>query len=173
VPRVVRVETLVHEVAPTERPVVRVNGRLAAWPVVPVRRLGADTLRVASQDTGPEPALVLPPVPALARAAAPLLCRPPVLGAAPALVGVLGAARGGAHSPACSPGHDHLDSVRCRALGVVCMKRLSAPLGIVATGLFLAIGCRVAGWLPGVVLGAVIVLGGLAAEWAERGKRRR
>jgi hypothetical protein len=53
------------------------------------------------------------------------------------------------------------------------MKRLSAPLGIVATGLFLAIGCRVAGWLPGVVLGAVIVLGGLAAEWAERGKRRR
>ncbi|MFE9949303.1 hypothetical protein ACFYRJ_17430 [Streptomyces sp. NPDC005531] len=51
------------------------------------------------------------------------------------------------------------------------MKRLDAPLGIVAAGLVVAVGCRVAGWMPGVVLGAVIVLGGLAVAWA--GKRKR
>ncbi|MET8404457.1 hypothetical protein [Streptomyces sp900116325] len=51
------------------------------------------------------------------------------------------------------------------------MKRLDAPLGIVAAGLVVAVGCRLAGWMPGVVLGAVIVLGGLAVAWADKRKR--
>ncbi|MFF3060877.1 hypothetical protein [Streptomyces sp. NPDC057909] len=58
-------------------------------------------------------------------------------------------------------------------MGVVQMKRLDAPLGIVAAGLIVAVGCRVAGWMPGVVLGTAIVLGGLAVAWAAKNKRGR
>lgn len=49
------------------------------------------------------------------------------------------------------------------------MKRV--PLVLVAAGLAVAIGCRVAEWLPGVVLGAGVVMVGLVLEWHERGKR--
>ncbi|WP_187285134.1 hypothetical protein [Streptomyces sp. OR43] len=53
------------------------------------------------------------------------------------------------------------------------MKRVTVPVGLVTAGLVVAIGCRVAGWLPGVVLGAAVVLVGLVLEWSERGKRTR
>jgi len=105
VPRVVRVETLLYKVSSTEWPVVRVDGRLAARSVMPVLLLGAHAPWVARQYNWPEPLLMLAPVPALPRAAPSLLCRSPVLDAAPALVCVLGAARNGADPPHCSSRH--------------------------------------------------------------------
>lgn len=91
--RVVGVEALLDELPPVERPVVCVLAR----PLAPgaggaaAGAAGASAVRVAGEDAGPEPGLVLAAVPALPCAATPALCLAPVL-LAPALLGVLGAA---------------------------------------------------------------------------------
>lgn len=59
-------------------------------------------------------------------------------------------------------------SVRCPPLGVVDMKRMDVPLGIVVAGVVLMIGCRVITWWPGVILGAALILGVLVVAAARR-----
>ncbi|MFG2671373.1 hypothetical protein [Streptomyces sp. NPDC048445] len=51
------------------------------------------------------------------------------------------------------------------------MKRVDAPLVLIVTGLVLAIGCRVADWMLGVPVGAVVVLAGLCLGWYQKGKQ--
>lgn len=47
-------------------------------------------------------------------------------------------------------------------------QKLDVPLGIVVVGLVLLIGCRLIVWWPGVIIGAALILGVLAATWPER-----
>jgi hypothetical protein len=93
---------------------------LAARLVVFVVFVAAYALWVAGEDAGPEAGLVLLAVPALPCCAAALLCLTPVLWAAPALVGVLGAAGLTADAPACTSGHASLPlALFSRVKGVV------------------------------------------------------
>lgn len=94
--RVVGVEALLDQLSPAERVVVSVDsGRLPAEDADPVPR----------QHAGPERLLVITSVAALSCTAALGLGLLPVVGAATALVGVLGAARGRADPPSCPSGH--------------------------------------------------------------------
>lgn len=96
VARVVGVEAGSNELPPVERVVVGVDtGRLPAQ----------HAHGIAGEHAGPEPLLVPLAVATLSRAAASLLGCAPVFLAAPALVGELWAAGGGAHPPACPSRH--------------------------------------------------------------------
>jgi predicted anti-sigma-YlaC factor YlaD len=57
-------------------------------------------------------------------------------------------------------------------LGVVYVKRMDVPLGIVVAGVVLMIGCRLISWWPGVIVGAALVLGVLATAAQQRRTRR-
>lgn len=60
----------------------------------------------------------------------------------------------------------------CPTLGVVQMgKRMDVPLGVVVAGLVLMIGCRLITWWPGVIVGAALILGVLAAAAMKRRTR--
>jgi hypothetical protein len=56
-------------------------------------------------------------------------------------------------------------------LGVVQMKKVDVPLGIVVAGLVLMIGCRLITWWPGVIVGAAMILGVLASAAMKRRPR--
>lgn len=60
------------------------------------------------------------------------------------------------------------EAVLCPALGVVSVKKVDAPLGIIVAGVVLMIGCRLITWWPGVILGAALVLGVLASAALRR-----
>jgi hypothetical protein len=47
-------------------------------------------------------------------------------------------------------------------------QKLDVPLGIVVAGVVLIIGCRLVTWWPGVILGAAMILGVLAAAAVKR-----
>jgi hypothetical protein len=48
------------------------------------------------------------------------------------------------------------------------MKRMDVPLGIVVAGLVMLVGCAIARWLPGMVIGGALILGVLAATARQR-----
>jgi predicted anti-sigma-YlaC factor YlaD len=53
------------------------------------------------------------------------------------------------------------------------MKRMDIPLGIVAAGVVLMIGCRIIVWWPGVIVGAALILAVLVPAAASRMRRSR
>lgn len=70
-------------------------------------------------------------------------------------------------------GHIAVLSVACPVLGVVCVKKVDVPLGIVVVGVVLMIGCRLVTWWPGVIIGAALVLGVLVSSAYQRRVNRR
>ncbi|MCX5137593.1 hypothetical protein OOK06_36610 [Streptomyces sp. NBC_00340] len=53
------------------------------------------------------------------------------------------------------------------------MKQVDVPLGIVVAGVVLMIGCRLATWWPGVIIGAALILGVLVSRTYQRRVNRR
>lgn len=167
--RVVGVQAALLQLAPVERVMVGVDRGLTARPAVPALGGGADAARVAGKDLGPELLLVPASVATPPCAAAPLLGLAPAPRAPPAL-GVLGAAGGRADAPALGLGHAASATVSGLE-GVVALKKVDVPLGIVVAGVVLIVGCRLITWWPGVIVGAALILGVLAsAAMQRRGK---
>ena len=147
-----------NQLAPAEWPVVGVHAGLSARFAVAVVLVDARTSWITGEDGWAEAGLVLAVVASLPRRASPLLCLAPVLLASAAL-GVLGAPGYRAHPISPASGHGRLRCVLCPALGVVSVKRMDLPLGIVVVGVVLMIGCRIIVWWPGVIIGAALILG--------------
>jgi hypothetical protein len=136
--RVVGVEVALDQLAPAERVVVS----------MPARPLGAQHAGgVTLQYAGPEAALVLPAVAALACAASALLCLGLVLGA-PSTLAVLGAAWHGADCECATSGHGgHLGpTVAPLSKGRTVMSQVGS--GALAAGLTLVAGGLMFGLTP-------------------------
>jgi hypothetical protein len=140
---------------------------LPARLTVTVVFVGAHAGRITGEDARPEALLVLPSVASLPRAATLLLCLLAVFGASAGL-GVLRASGHGAHPVSAPPGHGRLQLCSLRHLGVVSVKQIDVPLGVVVAGLVLIIGCRLVTWWPGVIIGAALVLGAMASTARQR-----